>query len=33
MPGTTVVQIEGAGHWPWLDEPDLVGRVVAFLRS
>jgi pimeloyl-ACP methyl ester carboxylesterase len=33
MPGTTVVQIEGAGHWPWLDEPDLVGRVVSFLRS
>jgi pimeloyl-ACP methyl ester carboxylesterase len=33
MPGTTVVQIEGAGHWPWLDEPDLVARVIAFLRT
>ena len=25
--------IEEAGHWPWLDRPDLVGRVAAFLNQ
>jgi pimeloyl-ACP methyl ester carboxylesterase len=25
--------IEGAGHWPWLDRPELVDRVAAFLDS
>ncbi len=24
----TVERIEGAGHWPWLDRPELVDRVV-----
>ena len=23
----------GAGHWPWLDRPELVDRVAAFLRD
>jgi len=23
--------IEDAGHWPWLDKPELVGRVAAFV--
>ena len=22
-----------AGHWPWLDRPDLVDRVVDFLSA
>jgi pimeloyl-ACP methyl ester carboxylesterase len=25
--------VEGAGHWPWLDRPDVVDRVEAFLRG
>jgi pimeloyl-ACP methyl ester carboxylesterase len=24
---------EGAGHWPWLDRPELVDRVAEFLRQ
>ncbi len=23
--------IEGAGNWPWLDRPELIGRVTDFL--
>ena len=26
----TVERIEGAGHWPWTDDPALIARVVAF---
>jgi len=25
--------IDGAGHWPWLDRPDLVTRAADFLRA
>ncbi len=25
--------LDDAGHWPWLDRPDLVDRVVAFLAQ
>jgi pimeloyl-ACP methyl ester carboxylesterase len=28
-----VVHVPGAGHWPWLDAPQLVERVDAFLRA
>ena len=24
--------VEGANHWPWIDKPELVERVCAFLR-
>ena len=24
---------EGAGHWPWLDQPDVLDRVAAFLSG
>jgi pimeloyl-ACP methyl ester carboxylesterase len=24
--------VERAGHWPWLDRPDLIDRVAGFLR-
>ena len=27
----TVEVIEGASHWPWIDRPELVGRVCDFL--
>ena len=26
-----VEMIDGAGHWPWLEQPDVVERVGAFL--
>jgi pimeloyl-ACP methyl ester carboxylesterase len=29
---TEVEVLEGARHWPWLDRPELVDRVVTFLR-
>ena len=28
---TTVEVVEGASHWPWIDRPELVGRVCDFL--
>jgi pimeloyl-ACP methyl ester carboxylesterase len=28
-----VEHVDGAGHWPWLDRPELVDRVVGFLAS
>lgn len=27
----TVERIQGAGHWPWLDRPELIDRVCGFL--
>ncbi len=26
-----LVVLDDAGHWPWLDRPDLVERVLRFL--
>jgi pimeloyl-ACP methyl ester carboxylesterase len=28
-----VEHVPGAGHWPWLDRPELVERVVTFLHG
>lgn len=28
-----VLHLEDAGHWPWLDRPDLVGTVAGFLAG
>ncbi len=25
--------LEGARHWPWLDRPELVDRIVEFLDT
>jgi pimeloyl-ACP methyl ester carboxylesterase len=33
LPGADLLTVPGAGHWPWLERPELVDRVVAFLRS
>lgn len=30
LPHATVELIPGAGHWPWLEDPDLAGRLAAF---
>jgi pimeloyl-ACP methyl ester carboxylesterase len=29
--GGEVEIVDGAGHWPWIDRPQLVERVCAFL--
>ena len=26
-----VVHVDGAGHWPWLDRPDVIDRIATFL--
>jgi pimeloyl-ACP methyl ester carboxylesterase len=30
---TEVLHLPDAGHWPWLDRPDVVGRVTKFLAG
>jgi pimeloyl-ACP methyl ester carboxylesterase len=30
--GGEVEIVDGAGHWPWIDKPELVERVCGFLR-
>ena len=29
--GAEVEIVDGAGHWPWIDKPELVERVCGFL--
>ena len=31
LPDSELVELERAGHWPWIDRPELIDRVVAFL--
>ncbi|HWC87956.1 MAG TPA: alpha/beta hydrolase [Solirubrobacteraceae bacterium] len=33
LPRAEVEVIEGAGHWPWLDRPELIERIAAFLNQ
>jgi pimeloyl-ACP methyl ester carboxylesterase len=33
LPGATVERIAGAGHWPWLDQPEVVDRVASLLEG
>lgn len=33
LPGARVERIAGAGHWPWLDRPEVVERVAALLEG
>jgi pimeloyl-ACP methyl ester carboxylesterase len=33
LPGAELVEAPEAGHWPWIDEPSLVDRVLRFLRT
>jgi pimeloyl-ACP methyl ester carboxylesterase len=33
LPRAELVEIADAGHWPWFDRPDLVGRAVEFLEG
>jgi pimeloyl-ACP methyl ester carboxylesterase len=31
LANATVERVAGAGHWPWLDRPELIDRVAAFV--
>jgi pimeloyl-ACP methyl ester carboxylesterase len=31
LPNAEYVGVPGAGHWPWIDSPQVVERVLAFL--
>lgn len=31
LPEAELLELEGAGHWPWIDRPELVERVATFL--
>lgn len=31
LPEGEVVHVDDAGHWPWLDRPDLIERIATFL--
>jgi pimeloyl-ACP methyl ester carboxylesterase len=33
LPNAQVVRVEDAGHWPWLDRPDLIDRIATFLEE
>ncbi len=33
LPHATAERIPDAGHWPWLDQPEVVERVAAFLEG
>lgn len=30
LPDARLDRVAGAGHWPWLDQPDLLARLAAF---
>jgi pimeloyl-ACP methyl ester carboxylesterase len=33
IPGAELVRLADAGHWPWLDQPELIERVATFLQG
>jgi pimeloyl-ACP methyl ester carboxylesterase len=33
LPAAELVELDRAGHYPWLDRPDAIDRVLAFLTS
>jgi pimeloyl-ACP methyl ester carboxylesterase len=33
LPDAELVEASRAGHWPWIDAPELLGRVVDFLEG
>ena len=33
LPNATVARIEDAGHWPWLDQPEVITRITSFVGA
>jgi len=33
LPNAELLELDRAGHWPWIDRPELVDRVVGFLEA
>jgi len=33
LPSARFVELERAGHWPWIDEPELVGSICDFFAA
>lgn len=33
LPNAELLELADAGHWPWLDRPDAIDRVVGFLGT
>jgi pimeloyl-ACP methyl ester carboxylesterase len=33
LPDAQIVCVEDAGHWPWLDRPDLIDRIATFIEE
>jgi pimeloyl-ACP methyl ester carboxylesterase len=31
LPSAKLVELDGAGHWPWLDRPEVIPRVIDFV--
>ena len=31
LPGAELQLVPGAGHWPWIDAPEVIDRVIGFL--
>ena len=33
LPNANLVELARAGHWPWLDRPEVIDRVIGFLED
>jgi pimeloyl-ACP methyl ester carboxylesterase len=33
LPNAELIELPAAGHWPWIDAPQAVDRVVRFLEE
>lgn len=33
LPHAQLLEAPEAGHWPWIDQPELIERMIGFLRS
>jgi hypothetical protein len=33
LPNSQLIELPEAGHWPWIDAPELVDRVIRFLAT
>jgi pimeloyl-ACP methyl ester carboxylesterase len=32
LPGAELVELPEAGHWPWIDQPSVINRMIRFLE-